>query len=432
VVYGENAGAIRTELSTLLRQHRIQQRIGGPGTHTVPESTTLEERAEMSRLIQRYRHGILTWCRQAVTAGDPGRHLDGPDRASTPDAALRRRLQRTLDASPSALPSLEDLTTAHRFPLVDAWRRAARAAALGEHDLAGDVAPGRLDISQRLTLVKDAAETIRALLVLDHRYHGIPGWQVLRSPVMLHRAAEACAFILATDYSVDRLGWRPPARTIDGAPRPGTAGVLQAEHNLLVELNRFPTALNLKRVLDSQRELSHQLSARTASAAPEFSARSAKRAATYAALQSEARNLGGHVGAGGVAAAEGANAISRLRKVSTRTHLSHRLLRDFDTLVDRVDERLAEILEHGARERLYFVKAKVPRIVNDGQVTHRVRERFVPITSPVQTDLLRLARYQLRPSLKPPEPAPGARESRLELSEAITHIPPSRPNAPGL
>jgi hypothetical protein len=100
--------------------------------------------------------------------------------------------------------------------------------------------------------------------------------------------------------------------------------------------------------------------------------------------------------------------------------------------VDRVDERLAEILEHGARERLYFVKAKVPRIVNDGQVTHRVRERFVPITSPVQTDLLRLARYQLRPSLKPPEPAPGARESRLELSEAITHIPPSRPNAPGL
>ena len=30
-MYGENGGLLRAELSALLRQHRIQQRIGGEG-----------------------------------------------------------------------------------------------------------------------------------------------------------------------------------------------------------------------------------------------------------------------------------------------------------------------------------------------------------------------------------------------------------------
>ena len=75
-MYGENAGAIRAQLSLLLRQHRIQQRIGGAGTHTVPVSTTAAEREALGRLIQRYRLGVLTWCRQALTSA----HLDTPAR----------------------------------------------------------------------------------------------------------------------------------------------------------------------------------------------------------------------------------------------------------------------------------------------------------------------------------------------------------------
>ncbi len=39
-MYGENSGMIRAELTVLLRQHRIQQRLGGKGIHTVPETTT--------------------------------------------------------------------------------------------------------------------------------------------------------------------------------------------------------------------------------------------------------------------------------------------------------------------------------------------------------------------------------------------------------
>ena len=133
--------------------------------------------------------------------------------------------------------------------------------------------------------------------------------------VRLQRAAEACAFIEAPDYTVDRRGWRPPARAIDGPARAGIAGVIQAEHNVLIHLNGFPNALNFRRLLDSQRELSDLLADRVASAEPEPSASWAQRASTYAALHREARDLGGHVGDGSAALAEAAHAITRLRRL---------------------------------------------------------------------------------------------------------------------
>ena len=260
---------------------------------------------------------------------------------------------------------------------------------LGEHDFAGQLADGRLDVSQRLTLVKDAAEILRALIVLDRRYGNVPGWEPLVSGNKLERAAEACAFIEASDYSVDRRGWRPPARTIDGPPRPGAAGVVQAQHNLLIHLNRFPTALNYRRLLDSQLEFSSAVAARLNTPGLELAQTWTRRAATYTELHVEARNLGGHVGSGGLAVAEAANAISRLRKLPRDQPLSERALRDVTLLCTAVDARMADLFEQGASECLYFVRAKVPRIVdNDGAMTHRVRERFMPITSPVQTELV--------------------------------------------
>lgn len=294
-MYGQNSGALRAELSTLLRQHRIQQRIGGAGMHTVPVTTTPAEREEIGRLIQRYRYGLLTWCRQALDAAGASR-TDARGGPGAPEVDLRRRLIRSMEVSMAGPPSMEDLTTPQEFPLEDAWRLAARAGVLGEHDFAGELAHGRLDVDQRLTVIKDAAEIIRGLLVLDRRYSNIPGWDALSGAVRLQRAAEACAFIEAADYTVDRRGWRPPARTIDGPPRAGIAGVIQAEHNVLIHLNRFPSALNYRRLLDSQRELSSLLANRVASTAPELTVSWGQRASTYADLHREARNLGGRVG----------------------------------------------------------------------------------------------------------------------------------------
>lgn len=430
-MYGENAGALRTELSTLLRQHRIQQRIGGPGIHTVPVTTTDAEREQIGRLIQSYRHGVLTWCRQALTS--PGRDVgvSRRARAAAQDVELRRRLETTLVASGASLPTLADLTTPHRFALVDSWRLAARAAALGEHDLAGDMAPGRLDINQRLTIVKDTAEIIRALIVLDRRYDNVPGWESLVGRTRLERAAEACAFITAQDYTVDRRGWRPPATTLDGPVRPGIAGVIQAEHNVLIHLNRFPNALNFRLLLDSQRELSTLLAARAADAEPELSTGWHRRGETYRALQRQARSLGGYVGAGHQAVAEAANAISRLRRLPHDTTLGQRTVRDISTLFEAIDLRLADTFEHGSRERLYFVSTRLPRIVdNDGQAIHAVRTRYLPITEPIHADLRRLVRDRLRPRTRQADTPSGAAVSRRELSEAIVHRPP--PRAPGI
>jgi hypothetical protein len=53
--------------------------------------------------------------------------------------------------------------------------------------------------------------------------------------------------------------------------------------------------------------------------------------------------------------------------------------------------------------------------------------RFVPITSPVQTDLIAIVRNELLPepvSLRPPK---GAAQSRADFEAAITH----RPGDPG-
>jgi hypothetical protein len=45
-MYGENSGQLRHALGVLAREHRIQQRLGGKGTHTLPETTTVEERGD--------------------------------------------------------------------------------------------------------------------------------------------------------------------------------------------------------------------------------------------------------------------------------------------------------------------------------------------------------------------------------------------------
>ena len=77
MTYGENGSQLRSELTTLLRQHRIQQRLGGPGIHTVPESTTAEQRELLGEQIQRYRYAAQVWCLHAVVATNPRVNSNG-------------------------------------------------------------------------------------------------------------------------------------------------------------------------------------------------------------------------------------------------------------------------------------------------------------------------------------------------------------------
>jgi len=428
-MYGTNGRQLREELTTLLRQHRIQQRLGGPGSHSIPATTTPEQREQLGERIQRYRYATLAWCLHAVAAADPRAGLEGTS-SRGPAEELRFRLMRSINMSNAGMPSLDELSKPQDFAMVESWRQLARAAVLGEHDFPGFMDHGRLSHGECLTVLKDAAEVTRGLVVLDKRYDNIPGWIPIRERARLDRAAQVCSVFaqgVEPDYSVDQKGWRPPAATIDGGPLPGIGGVLQAEHNMLVHLSKFPIALNLRRVMDGQRILSHEAARRAPNVAPELIEKWLEREQTYKRLIDETRNIGGLVGHGGLAAAEAANAVSRLRRIHVDEITRPEPLHDLDKLFTRTDARMAAVIEQGVADRLFFVSVKAPRIVDSsGELVRPAREQYVPIHSPVQTDLLAITRHQLRP---PPVASAGPRgvhESREELRESIDHRPDRR------
>jgi hypothetical protein len=435
MTYGANVGQLRDALATLLRQHRTRQRLGGAGSHTIPETTTVEERAALGALIARYRHAVLVYCRISVTAVNPNPPLDGTTlRTRGPAEELRYRLDRAVQGSTAGLPTMDELATPQNFDLVESWRRAAQASALGEHDFPAGLTWGTLTDQQCRTVLKDAAEITQGVVVLDQRYQNIPGWAALRDGASLGRAAQVCAVFAGydgQDHTVDLRGRRPSLEMIDGPDPGGYAGVIQTEQNLLVHLTRFPDARGLRLVIDSQRVLSHQLAVRVREDFPTLSTRWAGRAATYTKLAQQCRNLAGLVGDGRNASADGSILLSRLRKVPQP--LAPDQAKSLVRLFNRIDARVSEIIEEGIAERLYFLRVKLPRLSNEATgMVRRVRQRYAPITPQTRTDLLRLTLDQLRPAPPQPLPPPGAAHSRRKLQQAILHRPQPRGDPPRL
>ena len=278
-------------------------------------------------------------------------------------------------------------------------------------------------------MLNDAADVTRALVVLDKRYSNVPGWQQIRERGRLRDAAEVCTNLAAhhePDVSVDSRGWRPPSALIKGGPLPGIGGVLQAQHNTLVHLGKPPNALNLRRVLEGQRILSHEAARRAPEAAPELVEKWLKREQTYQALVDETRNVAGLVGDGGYAAGEAANAVGRIRHLHVNHITEPSPLHDLDKLFTRIDARVAYVIEEGVAENRYFVGVKVPRVVDTtDRLVSPLRQRYVPIKSPVQSDLLRIVRHDLRPAEAHSAPSSQNR-GRVELQESIEHRPQRR------
>lgn len=395
-MYGENGHLLRAELTSLLTQHRIQLRIGGPGTHTVPVTTTEADRARIGEQVRRYRRSALTWCLQATTAAADcaesrlSPKVTNPFRLPTVRhgglAALRQALDQAVRASTAPLPDLTELTTQQELPLLEHWRQVARAAALGEHDFDAGLAHGlglghgRLDDRQLHTLIGDIAATVRALVVLDQRYDKFPGWERLAHADRLGWAALACALDASLDppdYSVDLRGWRPKTKVITGPARPGLLGVLQAEHNLTIRMRAFPTVRNLRLVVDSQRLLSAGLAARVQKAEPGLHAAWLAREQTYRDLQRALRNVGGTIGVGGLAVAEGAHAWKRLKALPPGAQLDPRILHAFTTLFTKLDTRIADVIEEGLQRQTYFLRVTGTELRADSG--HVVAPRPAPL-----------------------------------------------------
>ena len=438
-MYAENGGQLRAELSTLLRQHRVQQRLGGAGSHTIPETTTTDERRLLGEQIGRYRHSALVWCVQAVRAANPRMNLHGTStRTRGPAEELRHRLDVAISSS-SGLPGLDELSTEQPFAMVESWRQVARAATLGEHDFDAGLGYGRLSQVQCMTLLKDASDVARGLVGLDRRYSNIPGWKPLKEAGWLARAAETCATFAGydePDYTIDLRGWQPRRTLVEGPGLPGLVGVLQAQHNLLVHLDEFPDARSLRLILDSQRIVSRD----AATLDPRASSDWTDRSSTYLRLIHATNDIGGMVGNGGPAAGEAALAASRIEQVTRAVQAGTDVvdsgpLRHLAQLGREIDERITQVIQQGARERIYFARVPFPRVDKDAAgLVKPTRQRYVPMIADVCQELLELVRDELRPEAEAPRAPKRGAASREELTLALVHRPEPRraPSGPSM
>lgn len=431
-MYGPNSDALRTELAALLRHHRIQHRLGGPIGMT-PETSTVDEREAMGRQIRRYRRSVLVWCRQAVTATTRDA-LAGGVRDHDRDVAeeFLHRLRATLAASRDGLPTLDEIADPVGNALVDTWRRAARAAALGEHDFGAGIDYGHLTDAQCATVIQDAATVVRAVVSLDQRYGNVPGWDFLTAPGRLLLAAEDCALLCVEyelDDSVDSEGWRPRPRFVPGPLPPGLTGVIEGSRNLLAALDEIPSIRNFRMVLESQRIVSTAAAVAVAPTDPSLAAVWRERAQTFRSLVVRTRDIGGNLGDGRRAASHAAVLARHIQRLGPNlpagadAHV-------FDDLLVQIEGRLAGLFARAAHEKFYFLRVPLPRLdeTKAGLIKQR-EETFVPLTTSMGHDVVENFRTAFRhPSLVMPR-RPSVPTTRLQLGMALEAPSGMRPDA---
>ena len=416
----------------LLERRRITQQLGGPGSFRVPVTTSEADRLAMGDEIQRYRAAVLTYCLEAVRAVTPTADLDGEDRLHDPVVALRYQLEVAHSAISTDVRLASLMTQRPGFQLVAQWQDAARLAIEGEREIAA-IRREPLSHEQQTVVRKDAADLARGLVVLDKRYGNIPGWRFLEQKGRLMSAATSLAEgldALPLDTSVDGLGWRPRPGLVEGPAPPGLAGVLQAQHNVAVDLNHFPSAFHLRHVMVAQAELS-QLSARFAEAAGSPTAGSCKeRAMLYRNLVVASRSVGGRLGAGQIAATESANAARRMAAAPATEKHAEQALAKLAHLSARVDAKIAAAVEHGFREKLYFEAIKLSTLGGpdpDGIV--RAAQKYISVDGTARSELLRLSCERLRPAVVGRHTSSGNRRTSRTVLAATIARQPSLPRA---
>ncbi|MEP6815160.1 MAG: hypothetical protein ABI873_06390 [Marmoricola sp.] len=131
---------------------------------------------------------------------------------------------------------------------------------------------------------------------------------------------------------------------------------------------------------------------------------------------------------GGVAAAESQNAAGRLKHLPASDLEDAAALHELARLFTATDARIASAVERGFEDKLYVVAVKPARPCEQ-EIEHvsRQHQSWVPVTSPVQTDLVPLVRGRLRPIPPKVTGPPAAVESRRSYEALLAEQPGSRP-----
>lgn len=416
-MYGDNTLALRDNLAALMQITRSHE---GLATLTPAEVA----------MISSFRTSLTLWCQQAVRASNPDGERGGrTPRTRGPAEELRYRLDQARSTYTASLPDLDQLTSPLRNHIVDLWRRAAKAASLGEHDFPAGLSYGDLTEPQAMTVLKDAAEVARALTGLDRHYTAaVHGWEPITEADQMGRAAVVCAAHAGydePDYSIDRRGWHPPVQLIDGPRLNGLDGVLQAQNNLLFHLRHQPDGYSLRLILDSQRIVSARAAAisEAAGAPSALVERWRDRAEIYTQLVDQTRNLRGLVGTGH-AAGQGALAAARIRALPDTGHAHPRQLRHLDALFTHIDRRLGETISAGADDRSYLMRVALPRIDLDspGAIKTR-RARHIPLDVSPSAAVLTTVKERLMPARTPAAVASTSTSSRAGFIRSIDSAP---------
>lgn len=423
-MYGENIGHLRTELAHLLRQYHVSHRIDRDLARAYPSPGVVNSRAEVVALIRGYRHGVLTWCYQAMVHGDPNPKAEHSANLLDPPDRLRQSLGRIATKNPAPLPRLEQLTTHQPVAVLESWRQAAKMAALAEHDLAHGTGDGLLSHREWLTLVGDVADVTTALLILDKRYRHLPEWEALRGIRLLDRYLDDCVVHVRErsgklDSNLDWRGWHPPDPEVPLSAEP-IDHVIAAERRLLNSLSSVPSMANLRHLLTSQREVSHLAALRTGDHDRELANRFHRREHAYGSLLRASRTAAGLLGTGAEATRRSADAVNRLVSISAVSPIPLGSLHELDTLFRQVDNALCAAIEEGFSARLYFVRRALPRIdPTDGHLTHQARELFDPLQREGRTPLITIAQRYLRTNPVRPAAPNNTAITRADFHAAI-------------
>lgn len=389
------------------------------------------------RAMLRYRYDVAVSTVEvlAATMPSPVQGIDTrrPKPLEVPTVELARRLNQTM-ADVRGLPSLLTLAGAvDGSEHLRAWQAAGKAAVGAERELQTVLRTATPE--QRWAAVKDAADTLRGLCVLDARYEPLDGWVPLPNRNELGIAAVAASALAAegdVDYTIDTMTVHQRGRRPVTAA--GLAGANQAQANLAVDLQRPPPARPLRQILLAQLRMSaaaaHLAEATDNPTRQHWNAR----ADIYRQLVDASRDVDGLVGARPFAASSAARSAALVAAATKGTSVRDGQLQALARVSQHVDIAVTAVIERGLSEKLYLIPTGEKQLNRGARGIVRAEHTWRPADPEDHVLLRELARDRLR---VPTSPSPTRQEIETRRAqrgayEALLAQPGLRPTGPGV